>query len=86
MLLATPRRAMIEALIGHMKVDGLKCRDWKGTSGEVTHLTLCWVQQKLDLLLRAIADFLRLKEQTLLVWLRSLWWSSTNPWLTQNPE
>jgi transposase, IS5 family len=70
------RRSVIEALIGHMKVDGLMGRNWlKGTAGDAMHAILCAAGQNLRLLLRAIAAFLRLNVQTVLAWLRSLCWS-----------
>ncbi len=81
------RRSVIEALIGHMKVDGLMDRNWlKGTAGDAMHAILCAADQNLRLLLRAIAAFLRLDVPTLLTWLRSLYWSWFNPLLSQNPE
>jgi transposase, IS5 family len=71
---------VIEALIGHMKVDGLMGRNWlKGTAGDAMHAILCAAGQNLRLLLRAIAAFLRLNAQTLLAWLRSLCSSWLNP-------
>ena len=76
---------MIEALIGHMKVDGLMDRNWfKGTAGDAMHAILCAAGQNLRLLLRAIAAFLRLNAQTLLACLRSLWWYWLNPLPGQN--
>ena len=67
------RRSVIEALIGHMKVEGLLDRNWlNGTAGDAMHAILCAAGQNLRLLLRAIAAFLRLNVQALLAWLRSL--------------
>ena len=74
------RRSVIEALIGHMKVDGLMDRNWlKGTAGDAMHPILCAVGQNLHLLLRAIPAFLRLDARTLLAALRSLCGSWMNP-------
>ena len=67
------RRSVIEALIGHMKVDGLMDRNWlKGTAGNAVHVILCAAGQNLRQLLRAIAACLRLHVWTLLTWVRSL--------------
>ena len=67
------RRSVIEALIGHMKVDGLMDRNWlKGTAGDAMHAILCAAGQNLRLLLRAIAAFLRLDLPVVLEWFRSL--------------
>ena len=64
-LLRLNRRSVIEALIGHMKVDGLMDRNWlKGTAGDAMHAILCAAGQNLRVLLRAIAAFLRLNVQT----------------------
>jgi len=50
------RRSVIEALIGHMKNDGLEDRDWlKGRSGNAIHVVLCAAGQDLCLIQRAIA-------------------------------
>ena len=72
-----------EALIGHMKVDGLRL---KGTAGDAIHAILCAPGQNLRLLLRAIAVFLRLNVQALLAWLRSLGWYWLNPLPGPNAE
>ncbi len=49
---------MIEALIGHMKNDGLMGRNWlKGSAGDAMHVVLCAAGQNLRLILRAIAAF-----------------------------
>ena len=78
---------MIEALIGHMKVEGLMDRNWlKGAGGAAMHSLLCAAGQSLRLLLRAIAAFLCLHVQTLLARVQSLYWSRLNPLLAQNPE
>ena len=46
------RRNVIEALIGHVKVDGLMDRNWlKGTAGDAMHSILCAAGQNLRLLL-----------------------------------
>ena len=46
---------MIEALIGHMKNDGLLDRNWpKGQAGNAMHVVLCAAGQNLRLILRAI--------------------------------
>jgi transposase, IS5 family len=66
------RRSVIEALIGHMKVDGLMDRNWlKGTAGDAMHAILCAAGQNLRLLLRAIAAFLRLDLRGVLEWFKS---------------
>jgi transposase, IS5 family len=81
------RRSVIEALIGHMKVDGLMDRNWlKGAAGDAMHAILCAAGQNLHLLLRSIAAFLRLDVPTLLAWLRSLCGSWMNPLSGQSPE
>jgi IS5 family transposase len=52
------RRSVIEALIGHMKTDGLLGRNWlKGSAGDAMHVVLCAAGQNLRLILRAIAAF-----------------------------
>ena len=52
------RRSVIEALIGHMKTDGLLDRNWlKGTAGDAMHVALCAAGQNLRLILRAIEAF-----------------------------
>jgi IS5 family transposase len=52
------RRSVIEALIGHMKTDGLLDRNWlKGKAGDAMHVVLCAAGQNLRLILRAIAAF-----------------------------
>jgi IS5 family transposase len=49
------RRSVIEALIGHMKTDGLLDRNWlKGNTGDAMHEVLCAAGQNLRLILRAI--------------------------------
>ena len=49
------RRSVIEALIGHMKTDGLLHRNWlKGNTGDAMHVALCAAGQNLRLILRAI--------------------------------
>lgn len=49
------RRSVIEALIGHMKNDGLMGRNWlKGEQGDAMHAVLCAAGQNMRLLLRAI--------------------------------
>ena len=66
------RRSVIEALIGHMKVDGLMGRNWlKGTAGDAMHAILCAAGQNLRLLLRAIAAFLRLDLRGVMEWFKS---------------
>jgi transposase, IS5 family len=78
---------VIEALIGHMKVDGLMGRNWlKGTAGDAMHAILCAAGQNLRLLLRAIAAFLRLNVQAFLAWLRLRCGSWINPLPGQSPE
>ena len=53
------RRSVIEALIGHMKTDGLLDRNWlKGSAGDAMHVVLCAAGQNLRLILRAIEAFL----------------------------
>jgi hypothetical protein len=53
------RRSVIEALIGHMKVDGLMGRNClKGPASDTIHAILCAAGQSLRLLVRAIADYL----------------------------
>ena len=65
------RRSVIEALIGHMKNDGLLDRNWlKGKAGDAMHVVLCAAGQNLRLILRAIEAFfaryiLGLQEQLL---------------------
>ena len=52
------RRSVIEALIGHMKTDGLLNRNWlKGSTGDAIHMVLCAAGQNLRLILRAIEAF-----------------------------
>ena len=52
------RRSVIEALIGHMKNDGLLDRNWlKGKAGDSMHVVLCAAGQNLRLILRAIEAF-----------------------------
>ena len=52
------RRSVIEALIGHMKNDGLLDRNWlKGKAGDAIHVVLCAAGQNLRLILKAIAAF-----------------------------
>ena len=52
------RRSVIEALIGHMKTDGLLDRNWlKGSVGDAMHVVLCAAGQNLRLILRAIEAF-----------------------------
>ena len=52
------RRSVIEALIGHMKNDGLLDRNWlKGQAGDAMHVVLCAAGQNLRLILRAIEAF-----------------------------
>ena len=52
------RRSVIEALIGHMKNDGLLDRNWlKGKAGDAMHVVLCAAGQNLRLILRAIEAF-----------------------------
>ena len=52
------RRSVIEALIGHMKNDGLLNRNWlKGSAGDAMHVVLCAAGQNLRLILRAIEAF-----------------------------
>jgi IS5 family transposase len=65
---------MIEALIGHMKVDGLMDRNWlKGIAGDAMHAILCAAGQNLRLLLlRAIAAFLCLNIWMLLARLQPI--------------
>jgi hypothetical protein len=49
---------VIEALIGHMKPDGLLDRNWlKGQAGDAMHVVLCAAGQNLRLILRAIEAF-----------------------------
>jgi IS5 family transposase len=44
------RRSVIEALIGHMKTDGLLARNWlKGKAGDAMHVVLCAAGQNLRL-------------------------------------
>jgi hypothetical protein len=51
---------VIEALIGHMKNDGLLDRNWlKGKVGDALHVVLCAAGQNLRLILRAMKAFLR---------------------------
>jgi IS5 family transposase len=50
---------VIEALIGHMKTDGLLDRNWlKGSKGDAMHVVLCAAGQNLRLILRAMEAFL----------------------------
>ena len=52
------RRSLVEALIGHMKTDGLLERNWlKGRLGDAIHAVLCGAGQNLRLILRALAAF-----------------------------
>jgi len=52
------RRSLVEALIGHMKNEGLLDRNWlKGSLGDTIHVLLCAAGQNLRLILRALADF-----------------------------
>jgi IS5 family transposase len=52
------RRSVIEAMIGHMKNEGLMARNWlKGQAGDAMHVALCGAGQNLRLILRAIAAF-----------------------------
>jgi len=52
------RRSLVEALIGHMKTDGLLERNWlKGRVGDAIHAVLCGAGQNLRLILRALAVF-----------------------------
>lgn len=56
------RRSVIEALIGHMKNDGLLNKNWlKGTHGDAYHAILCAVGMNMRQLLRAIEAFLKIK-------------------------
>jgi IS5 family transposase len=67
------RRSVIEALIGHMKVDGLMDRNWlKGIASDAMHAILCAAGQNLRLLLRAIAAFLCLNMWMLLARLQPI--------------
>jgi hypothetical protein len=77
---AAPARRVIEALIGHIKVDGLMDRNWfKGTGGDAMHAILCAAGQNLRLLLRAIAAFLRLDLRAVLEWFKSFRLSLRDP-------
>jgi IS5 family transposase len=50
------RRSLVEALIGHMKNEGLLDRNWlKGQLGDAIHVLLCAAGQNLRLILRALA-------------------------------
>ena len=52
------RRNLVEALIGHMKNDGLLAKNWlKGQMGDAIHVVLCAAGQNLRLILRALAHF-----------------------------
>ena len=52
------RRSVIEALIGHMKTDGLLDRNWlKGRIGDAVHVLLCAAGQNLRLILKALKAF-----------------------------
>lgn len=52
------RRSLVEAVIGHMKNEGLLDRNWlKGSLGDAIHVLLCAAGQNLRLILRALADF-----------------------------
>lgn len=78
---------MIEALIGHQRVDGLMDRNWlEGTAADAMHTIMCTTGQSLCLLPQSIAAFLRLEVQTLLTWLRLLYWLWVNPLLSHNPD
>ena len=49
------RRSVIEAMIGHMKTDGLLNRNWlKGSQGDAMHVVLCAAGQNLRLILRVL--------------------------------
>jgi hypothetical protein len=74
------RRSVIEALIGHMKVDGLMGRNWlKGTGGDAMHAILCAAGQNLRLMLRAIATVLRLELRAVLEGFKSFRLSLRDP-------
>lgn len=50
------RRSVIEALIGHMKNEGLLARNWlKGSDGDAMHVALCAAGMNRRLSLRAIS-------------------------------
>jgi len=52
------RRSAIEALIGHMKNDGLFARNGlKGKAGDAMHVVLCAAGQNLRLIQKAIEAF-----------------------------
>jgi len=58
---------VIEALIGHMKADGLMGRNWlEGTMSDAIHAILCAAGQNLRFLLRAISTFLHLSPRGIL--------------------
>ena len=53
------RRSVIEALIGHLKTDGLMDRNWlKGRAGDAMHVVLCAAGQNLRLILKALQAFI----------------------------
>jgi hypothetical protein len=52
------QRSVIEALIGHMKTDGLLGRNWlKSSAGDAVYVVLCAAGQNLRLILKTIAAF-----------------------------
>jgi IS5 family transposase len=74
------RRSVIEALIGHMKTDGLLDRNWlKGSTGDAIHVVLCAAGQNLRLILRAIEAFFARRSPSL--WKHD-WRSMTIQWLS----
>ena len=74
------RRSVIEALIGHMKNDGLLNRNWlKGSAGDAMHVVLCAAGQNLRLILRAIEAFFARRFPSL--WKHD-WRSMTLQWLS----
>ena len=49
------RRSAIEAIIGHMKADGLLARNWlKGSDGDEIHAQLCGAGQNLRMILKKL--------------------------------
>jgi IS5 family transposase len=54
------RRSAIEAMIGHMKLDGRLARNHlKGAHGDAVHALLCGAGHNLRLILRHLARLLR---------------------------
>jgi transposase, IS5 family len=60
------RRQVVEPMIGHMKADGLLCKNWlKGADGDALHAILCGAGHNLRMILRR----LRALYYALIAWL-----------------